>query len=186
MSNNQLRRNLRLLASTSVLACAMIGAPVSVKVQYERPAWHFEAPLVGPGAYRHIPGEPLELDAAALGTERSADTERRKALERLGLTEGTSYEPPVLLTLSQARAASGGGDGDGGGSGGGSGGADGSGEGADSDSDSESAGASGASGSSSGPSSAAGTSGGSFGDVEQVGPSLSEEEEAAAIVNGWQ
>ncbi len=182
MSNKRYSRDLRLLVTTSVLASAMIVAPVSVRIQLDRPAWHLEAPMTGPGLARHVSSDPLEFVSAVLDNDRGADDARREALARLGLEDGMSYEPPALLTLSQARAASGGGDGDGAGSGGG----DGSGEGPGSDSDSESSGASGASGSSSGPSSAAGASGGSFGDVEQVGPSLTEEEESAAIANGWQ
>jgi hypothetical protein len=201
MSNNQFRRNLRLLASTSVLACAMIGAPVSVRVQLDGPGWHFEAPLIGSGVSRHIPGEHLEPGTADLGSDRSADAERRKALARLGLGDGTSYEPPVLLTLSRAQAASGGDDGASGGDSGGdsdgdSGGDDGPSGGADGDSggagasgggtEGASGGTEGASGGTPGNSGTVGASGGSFGDMEQVGPSLSEDEEAAAIVTGWQ
>ncbi len=180
MSINQFRRNLRLLASTSVLACAIIGAPVSVRVQLDGPGWHFEAPLIGSGVFRHTSGESLEPGTAELGTDRSADEARRKALARLGLGEGTPYEPPVLLTLSQAQAASGSG------SGGDSGGDSGSSGGDDSGGNSGPGGASGPSSGTSGTSGTAGASGGSFGDVEQAGPSLSQDEEATAISTGWQ
>lgn len=187
MVNNQLRRNLRLLASTSVLACALIGAPVSVRVQLEGPGWHLEASVMGSGLSRHVDGERFASGATGLHGDASADAKRRKALAHLGLEDGTPYESPVLLTLSQAQAASGSGDGDGGDSGGDAGASGGD----DPDGDSSAAGASGggtegASNGTPGASGMAGASGGSFGDVEQVGPSLSEDEEAEAILTGWQ
>jgi hypothetical protein len=222
MSNNPFRRNLRLFASTGVLACAMIGTPVSVRVQSDGPIWHFEAPLRDSGTKLARPGELFEFGTANIGTERHADAERRDALARLGLADDTAYASPVLITLSRAQAASGSGDGgasggdggdssgsgsDGGGgdsSGSGSdgGGGDSSGSGSDGGGDSIGpshgddssgnsgpGGASGPSSSPTGPSGASGSvgaSGGSFGDVEQVGPSLSENEEAEAIIRGWQ
>ncbi|MDH3594241.1 MAG: hypothetical protein OEM93_05260 [Rhodospirillales bacterium] len=197
MSNNQFSRNLRLLASTSVLACALIGAPVSVRIQLEGPGWHLEAPVMGSGLSRHVAAEWFAPGATDLPGDAVAEAKRRKALARLGLEDGTPYESPVLLTLSQAQAASGSGDGDGGSGGDGDGGSGGDGDGGsggdggasgggDSDGDGASGGASGPSEGTPGTSGTAGTSGGSFGDVEQVGPSLSEDEEAAAILTGWQ
>ncbi len=182
MSNNPLRRNFRLLASTSVLACALIGAPVSVRVQLEGPGWHLETPVIGSGLSRPVAGAWLAPGATDLHGDAIAEAKRRKALARLGLEDGTPYQSPVLLTLSQAQAASGG-SGSGGGGGGGSGGDAGGSGGGDGGSV---GGSEGASGGTPGTSGTAGTSGGSFGDVEQVGPSLSEDEEAATIVNGWQ
>ena len=188
MSNRQLRRNLRLLASTSVVALALTAAPVSVRVLPDAPAWHIEAPSShGSAVSGAILDERAEFAVVENGIVGDAEAARRKALARLGLAEGASYVPPVMITLSQARAASGGGSG-GGGSGGGGGGGGSGGAGA-SGGDSGAEGASGASSgesSVSGASGSAGATGGSFGDVEQVGPSLSQDEEALAISAGWQ
>jgi hypothetical protein len=206
MSKNQFRRHLRQFASTGVLACALIGTPVSIRIQVDSPIWQVVAPQLESGAHLPIPGQTLKPVTTDLG----ADAARRKALAQLGLAEDTAYAPPVLLTLSRAEAASGSGSGgdsgdsgdsgsDGGDSGdssgsGGSGSGDGSGPsgGDDSDDNSGPGSASGPSSDPSGPtgvsgaSGSVGASGGSFGDVEQVGPSLSEDEEAAAILSGWQ
>ena len=189
MSNRHLRRNLRLLASTSAVALALTAAPVSVRVLPDAPAWHIEAPSShGSAVSGAILDERAEFAVVENGMVGDAEAARRKALARLGLAEGASYVPPVMITLSQARAASGGGSG-GGGSGGGGGGGGGSGGAGASGGDSGAEGASGASSgesSVSGASGSAGATGGSFGDVEQVGPSLSQDEEALAISAGWQ
>jgi hypothetical protein len=55
------------------------------------------------------------------------DLTRRLALQRLGLAAGAAYVAPVIMSLSDARASSGGGSGGGGGGGGGSGGSGGGG-----------------------------------------------------------
>jgi len=181
MSNRQLQRNLRLLASTSVVALALTAAPVSVRVLSTAPTWHLEAPSPQSSAMTDA-----ALDARAEFVSNAAEAARRKALQRLGLPEGTSYIPPVMLTLSQAQAASGSGSGGSGGGGSGGGDSDGGGSGGAGGSGGGSGGDSGASGSEPGASGSAGATGGSFGDVEQVGPSLSEDEEAMAIGAGWQ
>lgn len=183
MSTRQLRRSLRLLASTSVVALALVAAPVSVRVLPYTPAWHVEAPSshgpVDSAALVHHRIDPATVEAA------SVDAARRKALERLGLAQEVSYVPPTVLTLSQALADSGSGEGEGEGEGGGeAGGA--SGGGGESGDDSGSEGTTGASSSEATGSESAGSKGSSFGDVEQVGPSLSQEEEATEIANGWQ
>ena len=50
------------------------------------------------------------------------DLSRRLALQRLGLAVGAAYVAPVIMSLSDARASSGGGSGGGGGGSGGGGG----------------------------------------------------------------
>lgn len=193
MTNSRTRRNICLLASTSVMASVMTALPVSIELQGQEAARPATQPPPMSGHLGRPAAASSNLSEVTNDALDPVEAAQRDALARLGLGQSGSYATPVILTLSRAWAASGpGSSGKGGGnSGSGSGGSGGgnSGSGGGSGSSSGSSGGSDAGSSSSGKSQTPwhkGVSGASFGDIEQDGPDLSEDEEAAAIENGWQ
>lgn len=210
MTESCTHRSLAKLATAGLVAGAMTALPVTVKIGSTS-----AIPRPDDATTRLAQGDacafaPLRAEAAAALESPGGPCAARA---RLGLSEGFRYSSPVVLTLSRAAADGGGGSGGGdsggnsGPGGGGSGGGGSGGSGGNSGPGGGSGGGSGGGNSGPGGSGGSGVSGGSgasspsgaasagasagsegdgFGSVEQAGPDLSKDEEAAAIARGWQ